>query len=86
MLSFSPLYTDGLFHCYILDEAFSHFRGVRSILSLLFLMKILEVNSVDFDQMLHYVASDLSLHCLPLTYLRGSSKNGLRIDTILKVF
>ena len=27
-LDFNPLYTGGLFHCYILDEAICHFRGV----------------------------------------------------------
>ena len=35
--SLNPLYTGGLFHCYMLDESFFfHLRGVRSILSLLF--------------------------------------------------
>ena len=33
---FNPLYTGRLFHCYILDEAICHFRGVGSILLLLF--------------------------------------------------
>ena len=31
-----PLYTGGLFHCYMLDEPICHYRGVRSFLSLLF--------------------------------------------------
>ena len=31
-----PLYTGRLFHCYILDKSICHFKGVRSILSLLF--------------------------------------------------
>ena len=34
--SFNPLYTGGLFHCYILDKFICHFRGVESVLSLLF--------------------------------------------------
>ena len=34
--TFYPWYTGGLFHCYMLDESICHFRGVRSILSLLF--------------------------------------------------
>ena len=34
--------------------------------------KILLPNSVDPDQMPHYVASDLCLHCLPMTLLRVS--------------
>ena len=32
----NPLYIDGLFHCYMLDESIHHFRGVWSILSLSF--------------------------------------------------
>ena len=32
----NPLYTGGLFHCYMVDESICHFRGVRSLLLLLF--------------------------------------------------
>ena len=66
------MYTSGLFHCYMLDKPICHFRGVRSILSLLFYFgwKILLANCVGPDQMPHYVASDLGLHCLPMTLLR----------------
>ena len=31
---FYPLYTDGLFQCYMLDEFICHFRSVGSVLSL----------------------------------------------------
>ena len=41
---------------------------------------ILLANSVDPDQMPHHVASDLGLHCLPMTLLRVSGKNGLNIS------
>ena len=34
--------------------------------------KILLVNNVDPDQIPHYVASDLDLHCLPVTLLQVS--------------
>ena len=74
----NPLYTGGLFHCYMLDESICHFRGVWSILSLLLVLfsrKILLANRADsdqIDQMPHYVASDLDLHCLPMTLLRAS--------------
>ena len=34
-------------------------------------------NNVDPDQMPHYVASDQDLHCLPMTLLRVTGKNGL---------
>ena len=47
-----------LFHCYMLDESICHFSGVGSVLPLLPLEK--------------YVASDLGLHCLPMTLLRTS--------------
>ena len=32
----NPLYTGGLFHCYMVDESNRHFMGVWSILSVLF--------------------------------------------------
>ena len=32
----NPLYAGGLFHCYMLDMSICNFRGVRSILSLIF--------------------------------------------------
>ena len=35
-LSFNPLYTGGVFHCYMSDESIFHLKGVGSILSLLF--------------------------------------------------
>ena len=77
----NQLYTARLFHCYMLDESISHIRGTRSILSLLFYFcwKILLANTVDSDQMPHYVASDLGLHCLPMLWLfyRFPGKNGL---------
>ena len=47
----------------MLDESISHFRGVRSILLLLFYC-LME------NQDIHHVASDLDLHCLPLTLLQ----------------
>ena len=33
---FNPLYTDELFHCYMLDKSICHLKGVRSTLLLLF--------------------------------------------------
>ena len=34
--------------------------------------KSCKANNVDHDQMPHYVASDLGLHCLPMSLLRVS--------------
>ena len=55
----------------MLDESICYFRGVGSVLLLLFyfLWKILLANNVDPDQNPHYVASDLGLHRLPMTLL-----------------
>ena len=57
----------------MLDKSICHFREVRSLLSLiLFLMENPVANTVDPDQMPHYMASDLGLHCLPMTLLQVS--------------
>ena len=48
------------------DKSIYHFRGVGSILLLL-------SDTVDLDQTPHYVASDLGLHCLPITFLGVSN-------------
>ena len=49
-----------------------HFKGVGSAVSHLFYLewKILLANTVDPNQTPHYVASDLGLHCLPMTPIR----------------
>ena len=65
---FNLLYTGRLFQCYMLDESICHFRGVWSFL-FYFLWKIWLANTLDSDQMPHYVVSDLGLHCLPMTVL-----------------
>ena len=80
-LKISPLNTGRLFLCYMLDESIKlcHFSGIGSILALLFYFwwKILLTNNVDPDEMPHYVASDLGLHCLSLTFYRFPGKNRL---------
>ena len=65
-MAFNALYTGGLFHCYMLEETNCHYRCVRSILSP---FNSILAKNVDPDQMPHCVASDLGLHCLPLTLL-----------------
>ena len=45
---------------------------VSFVALVLFLMKNPIANNVDPDQIPHYVASDLSLHCLPMTLLQVS--------------
>ena len=70
----NPLYPGAQCHCYMFDEFICHFRDVESILLLLFYFwwKIMLANSVGPDQTPHDVASDLGLHCLPMTLLRVS--------------
>ena len=66
------------------DESICYFKGVVSILSLLFgfIWRTLLANNADPDQMPHYVASDQGLHCLPMTLLQV---NGLKTLIILCV-
>ena len=68
----NPLYSGGIFNCYMLDASICHFRGLGSIKSLLFYFgrKRLLANNEDPDQMQHYVPSNLGLHCLYMTILR----------------
>ena len=58
---------DGLFVILGMSGLFCHF-----ILLLMENLKILLANTADPDQMPHYVASDLGLHCLPMTLLKVS--------------
>ena len=41
------------------------------------------VSNVDPDQMPHYVASDLGLHCLSMTFYGFPGKNGLTVQSNL---
>ena len=71
--NFNPLYTGRLFRCSMLDESICHL-GVSGLFCSFycFSWKILSANTVDPIQTPHYVASDLGLHCLPMTLLRVS--------------
>ena len=61
----------------MLDESICHFRGVGSILSLLFYFwwKTLLASNVDPDQTPYYVASDRGLHYFHVTLSRISRYN-----------
>ena len=56
-----------------------------SILLLLFYFwwKILVATNLDPDQMPHYVASELGLHCLPVTLLPISREEWVKSNIIL---
>ena len=59
----------GPVHPYQLDESMSNFRGVWCTFSFVFYCqwKFLLVNSEDADQTPRSTASDLGLHCLPMS-------------------
>ena len=62
---------NGLFHLSFLTGLFPIY-GVSSLFSVLpFITEIpvFNANSVDPDQMPHFVASNLGLHCLPVSLL-----------------
>ena len=52
----------------------------------LFLLEILQANSVDPDQMLHFAASDLGLHCLPMSRKRDARHEWVKSDNILYLY
>ena len=70
-----------LTHCVLVDSStvicwtsplsFKRFQ-IYFVALILSLMEILLANNVAPDQTPHYVASDLGLHCLPVTLLRDS--------------
>ena len=68
----NPIVTNGLFHCYHLDESTFIFtyRGIRSNFSFLFdfSMKIKIANRRAQDGMLRFAASHLGLFCLPMSH------------------
>ena len=81
----NPLYTGRLFHYCMLDKSISRFRGVGSyFITFYFIWKILSANNVDPDQMPHYVASDLGLHCLPMTLLWVSWEQRVNENLLLQ--
>ena len=68
----NPFMPSGLFCLNSSDRSISYLRGVVvSFLSLSFFVEIseLHVNSVEPDQTPHSAASDLGLHCLPMSLL-----------------
>ena len=60
----------GLFYRSCLNQSVSNIRVSDLFLSLLCFIEIpvFNANIVDSDQMPHSVASDLGLHCLPVTF------------------
>ena len=68
MIELIPHLPSGPTHPYQLDESISNFRGGWCTFSfLLFRLDIPLANSEDPDQMSRSAASDLGLHCLPMS-------------------
>ena len=68
-LMINPFSSSGLFNHNSSDQCFQ-LQGVWFLLLLYFIENpAFNVNSVDPDQMPHSAASDLGLHCLPVTLL-----------------
>ena len=70
---FNPFMLSGVFYLNSLDRSISSRRGVWLFLLLLCFIEspVFNANSVDSDQMLHSAASDLGLHCLPMSLFMG---------------
>ena len=68
----SPFMLSGLFYHNSLDWSISNSRVSGYLLILLCFIEIpvINANCVESDQTLHSVASDLCLHCLPITFCR----------------
>ena len=66
-------------HCILVDSStYICWTSPFVILGVFFrFYSILLANTVDPDQTPHYVASDLGLHCLPITLYGFPGKNGL---------
>ena len=60
-----------------MDCSISNLRGVWYIFIICIEMSLFNANSVDPDQMPHYVASDLGLHCLPKSFYGTQDMNVL---------
>ena len=71
----NPFMPSGLFYRNSLDQFISSLRGVRSVLTITMFIEIpvVNTNSVDPDQTPRSAASDLGLHCLPMSYLWAAS-------------
>ena len=57
------------------------FRGLCCLLYFIEIPK-LNANSVDPDKMLHSMASDLGLHCLPMSLLRDTRNKWVKTSIV----
>ena len=88
---FNPFMPNGLFYLNSLDLFNSNKGDVWLFLLLLCFIEtpVLKVNRVDPDQTQHPAASDLDLHCLPMSLLWAARRkwvNCMLIHVLLKYF
>ena len=81
--------SNGNSHPYPLDESISNFKGCRVVISILFKFykHFLQANSAEPDQTPLFAASDLVLHCLPISHKRDAMLIWVKIiekTTLLK--
>ena len=65
----NPFMPNGLFYLHTSDRSISSIRDVWLILIITIFNPLFYANSVDPDQTPHSAASDLGLHCLPISLL-----------------
>ena len=58
--------------------------GVCLVFIITLFFRMLNANSVDQDQMLHSVVSDLDLHCLPMSFYGMLGLYGLTLSSLGK--
>ena len=69
----------GFFYLNSFDRSISYIRGVQLafIITAFYRNSLSVANSVDLDQTPHSAASDLGLHCFPMSLLWALVLNGL---------
>ena len=75
-------------HNYSLDESISNFRVVGWYFSFLFNFnkKLLQANSGEPDQTPLFAASDLFLHCLPMSHKKDARLIQVRLRSVYRIF
>ena len=73
----------GFFYFNSLYRFISYIRGVWSVIIIVMFVERFELNanSADPDQMPHSAASDLGLHCLPMSHLWDARHKWVNLST-----
>ena len=71
--TFNPFMPNELFYNHSLDLSISNIRGVCLAFIIFIEIHRFNSNSADPDQIPHSAASDLGLHCFPMSHLLDAS-------------